>query len=1711
MRRFILLLLLATPLCSGYQVYIDSTDLEEYFTGTLHFSDVQGRTAVIIENGTSQIKANGSLYLVSSSGTKDKLLPPLPRSVDSVTVTWLAGNSSKVMYSLSVDQDPSNFFASQQIISINATGDIPSPKSVFTLNVTCGSVPGEGDLMIDLTSTVNNSMQLLTSFLITKDCGSLPPTSSLSAAMSPTLSPTSAVLTSAASNSMGYTAAVTASFVLSSVSLESMTANTQTQTAGLSSVFGFDSSSTGATIPATSSVIFTPTPSNLLVTSSIQLFSSDLIFTPAPTNSQPSLTSSLTFSPAQTNAPSLTSSIHASSPPVTMMSSSPGMLISPSQSSEIVSKTIQSSVYYSPEITSLVYTTSFATTKSILTEVPTLTQLVTEATPEIMKTTSMSTRAVPSTAVPTKVLTSTQASKEVLTSTEIPTEVPKSTNVLTSTAVPTEMLTSTAVPTEMLTLTSTAVSTEMLTSTAVSTEMLTSTAVPTKILTSTAVPTEMLTLTSTAVSTEMLTSVIPTEMLASTAVPTKMLTPTAVSTEMLTSTAVPTEMLTSTAVPTEMLTPTAVSTEMLTSTAVPTEMLTPTAVTTEMLTSTVVSTEMLTSVIPTEMLTSTVVTTEMLTPTAVTTEMLTSTAVSTEMPTEMLTPTAVSTEMLTPTAVSTEMLTSTAVSTEMLTSTAVSTEILTSTVVTTELLNSTANSTPVPTKLLTSTPVPTKVLTSTAIPTEFVTSTSTVLTPSPTFVSSPVITMSSSPLDMSTILSTSMSSFIESSLLPSSSISSFVTTLIPLLSSSASTPSAMPTFTNVPMSHSVFTSSYSRSLSLSSGSIPISPSLSSSGVPVPSLTLAAPSVTMSRPLSISSLPRSLSLSQISDFVMSTPSFSSLIVSTPSLLMSSSMLSPSSTVSFLSSSSGSTSEPTGTDLTPSSPVLFTLQLTNSRHPLSTNSLPPGASPEPNETDNGTGIPTKEPELMTILLIAFAPVVAILLLCIILIFCCICCIRRKKKKTKHFNDDPADLPVSIAESNFVLGADDFEASTKKTEAPISLWTSLPWGVVSTLPKVVQGTIHPYTVDRRSLSILSTIHRGTYGCIVNGQMSVDRTDLVDGYKGVMMKMLIGFQQNTGHHQEIAKFLEYATIMRDLDHPNISKVMNVSVEDNLAPLVLYPIVEYGNLHTFLTFCRVSPNESPLNADDSPEYRGYVRANENLPVTFQYKVNFGLQVAYAMKYLSDKGVVHPDLALRNCLLDTNYLVKVSDGALSQEFFPNCYHVIKGALRPVRWAAPETFAEGLCTSQSNVWSYAVTLWEIMTKAEFPYREVDNNRSIPSHLMMGARLEQPPDCPNYLYELMQACWESKAEQRPNFGYLHSRIEQINQQLAMVQDESPLSTRVDGQLYSRENSQASLDHPSSHQSRRKRSGRSSLSKNSPSIMRRSINSRVSAAGSEHLSLTFSVLSGDLSGESSSEGEEGPEMLSPLAESVVYQMIPSLLKDDPENDVKHLPTTSPMNLVNSFLDSSNKNTIELKTSNYAPTCIPSTLISPAPTTPSTVTTRLTPWETNSYTSSQFAPSTLRSDDSASTQRAASSPSPDLTSKSSMFGEDTNSNPRFSYISHSNADTVSKASISESVGASNPGMDDCPQPPPNQNSNMHTHSNGHPKINGAVLNHSLERIADAADSSEVNTNDINDYEGTHSDTKSSVKPPTGGDRTSLGLTDLSSDLMATFDSWNL
>ena len=74
------------------------------------------------------------------------------------------------------------------------------------------------------------------------------------------------------------------------------------------------------------------------------------------------------------------------------------------------------------------------------------------------------------------------------------------------------------------------------------------------------------------------------------------------------------------------------------------------------------------------------------------------------------------------------------------------------------------------------------------------------------------------------------------------------------------------------------------------------------------------------------------------------------------------------------------------------------------------------------------------------------------------------------------------------------------------------------------------------------------------------------------------LGFQNQYGHCDEITKFLEHATLLKGVDHPNVQSFLHLSVEDNYVPIVAYPIMEYGNLQQFLALCRMAPSDSPLN-----------------------------------------------------------------------------------------------------------------------------------------------------------------------------------------------------------------------------------------------------------------------------------------------------------------------------------------------------------------------------------------------------------------------------------------------------------------------------------------------------------------------------------------------------
>uniref|UniRef100_A0A8C4WQQ7 receptor protein-tyrosine kinase n=1 Tax=Eptatretus burgeri TaxID=7764 RepID=A0A8C4WQQ7_EPTBU len=171
-----------------------------------------------------------------------------------------------------------------------------------------------------------------------------------------------------------------------------------------------------------------------------------------------------------------------------------------------------------------------------------------------------------------------------------------------------------------------------------------------------------------------------------------------------------------------------------------------------------------------------------------------------------------------------------------------------------------------------------------------------------------------------------------------------------------------------------------------------------------------------------------------------------------------------------------------------------------------------------------------------------------------------------------------------------------------------------------------------------------------------------------------------------------------------------------------------------------------------------------------QLLLNWAVQIAKGMLYLEEQRLVHRDLAARNVLVKTPQHVKITDFGLARLLDVNEmeYHADGGKM-PIKWLALESIQHRIFTHQSDVWSYGVTIWELMTFGCKPYEGIPA-RDIPTLLEKGERLSQPPTCTIDVYMVMVKCWMIDAESRPKFKDLaieFSRMARDPQRYLVIQ--------------------------------------------------------------------------------------------------------------------------------------------------------------------------------------------------------------------------------------------------------------------------------------------------------------------------------------------------------
>ncbi|KAK3101270.1 hypothetical protein FSP39_002266 [Pinctada imbricata] len=288
----------------------------------------------------------------------------------------------------------------------------------------------------------------------------------------------------------------------------------------------------------------------------------------------------------------------------------------------------------------------------------------------------------------------------------------------------------------------------------------------------------------------------------------------------------------------------------------------------------------------------------------------------------------------------------------------------------------------------------------------------------------------------------------------------------------------------------------------------------------------------------------------------------------------------------------------------------------------------------------------------------------------------------------------------------------------------------------------------IEREWLALGEILGRGHFGCVYKGYVTLPDSKEDDL---VAVKTL---HQNSPRDIDIQQFIDEAMRMKDFHHPNVLTLTGICFGMDEMPLVILPYMKHGDLLT------------------------YIRNEENNP-TIKDLIMFGIDICKGMEYLSHLKVVHRDLACRNCMLDEEFHVKVADFGLSRDIYERDYYSSdnKKSKLPVKWMAPESLEKGTYSSKSDVWSYGVALWELMTRGVNPYPEVDN-WDVLRFIKKNRRMPQPPFCPDHLYTVMKKCWEFAPGDRPSFSELVHEITDmitiLEQQMKQGQESSNIQS-------------------------------------------------------------------------------------------------------------------------------------------------------------------------------------------------------------------------------------------------------------------------------------------------------------------------------------------------
>ncbi|XP_055612956.1 fibroblast growth factor receptor homolog 1-like, partial [Uranotaenia lowii] len=391
--------------------------------------------------------------------------------------------------------------------------------------------------------------------------------------------------------------------------------------------------------------------------------------------------------------------------------------------------------------------------------------------------------------------------------------------------------------------------------------------------------------------------------------------------------------------------------------------------------------------------------------------------------------------------------------------------------------------------------------------------------------------------------------------------------------------------------------------------------------------------------------------------------------------------------------------------------------------------------PTEDDTLTEYPIRS-HLKVIMTVVLSGCIMVLAIIVVIV-----CKKLKREKVKHqWTKKVIVLQQPPVTENCIPGM------TKAMQMPIIRTETQRSTLDSTMVSEYEFPIDlNWEFQRNKLSLGESLGEGAFGKVVMAEAQGLVKD--QALTIVAVKML---KENHTDANVKGLVCEMEIMKMIGKHVNIINLLGCCCTDG----PLYVIVEYaphGNLKDFLRSHRFGLANDFVKV--SEERKKEILIEKEL-------ISFAYQIARGMEYLASRSCIHRDLAARNVLVSDGYVMKIADFGLARDIHSQEYYRKTTTSKlPIRWMAPESLEENFYDSQSDVWSFGVLLWEIMTLGGYPYSAIPAWDNLLEHLKKGKRLEQPSLCSVDIYMFMLSCWHYRPEERPTFNDIVQHLDRL----------------------------------------------------------------------------------------------------------------------------------------------------------------------------------------------------------------------------------------------------------------------------------------------------------------------------------------------------------------